>query len=39
MNSSKLMEEEIIKYFDSKYNLDTSGTMAEPIYMINDQLF
>ena len=32
-------EEEIIKYFDSKYNLDTSGTMAEPIYMINDKLF
>ncbi|MEE0409933.1 MAG: DUF4300 family protein, partial [Clostridia bacterium] len=32
-------EEEIIKYFDSKYNLDISGTMAEPIYMINDQLF
>ena len=32
-------EEEIIKYFDSKYNLDTTGTMAEPIYMINDQLF
>jgi hypothetical protein len=32
-------EEEIIKYFDSKYNIDTSGTMAEPIYMINDKLF
>ena len=32
-------EEEIIKYFESKYNLDTSGTMAEPIYMINDKLF
>lgn len=32
-------EEEIIKYFEAKYNLDTSGTMAEPIYMINDKLF
>ena len=32
-------EEEIIKYFASKYDLDTSGTMAKPIYMINDQLF
>ena len=32
-------EEEIIKYFDSKYNLDTTGTMAEPIYMINEKLF
>ena len=32
-------EEEILKYFDAKYNLDTSGTMAEPIYMINDKLF
>ena len=32
-------EEEIMKYFESKYNLDTSGTMAEPIYMINDKLF
>ena len=32
-------EEEIIKYFDAKYNLDTTGTMAEPIYMINDTLF
>ena len=32
-------EEEIIKYFESKYNLDTSGTMAKPIYMINDRLF
>ena len=32
-------EEEIIKYFESKYNLDTTGTMAEPIYMINDKLF
>ena len=32
-------EEEIIKYFESKYNLDTTGNMAEPIYMINDQLF
>jgi len=31
--------EEIIKYFESKYNLDTTGTMAEPIYMINDTLF
>jgi len=32
-------EEEIIQYFESKYNLDTTGTMAEPIYMINDKLF
>ena len=32
-------EEEIIKYFASKYDLDTSGTMSEPIYMINDKLF
>ena len=32
-------EEEIMKYFEAKYNLDTSGTMAEPIYMINDKLF
>lgn len=32
-------EEEIIKYFESKYNLDTTGKMAEPIYMINDELF
>ena len=32
-------EEEIIKYFESKYNLDTTGSMAEPIYMINDRLF
>ena len=32
-------EEEIMKYFESKYNLDTTGNMAEPIYMINDQLF
>ena len=32
-------EEEIIKYFEAKYNLDTSGTMAKPIYMINDKLF
>ena len=32
-------EEEIIKYFESKYNLDTTGTVAEPIYMINDKLF
>lgn len=32
-------EEEIIKYFESKYNLDTTGKMAEPIYMINDKLF
>ena len=31
-------EEEIIKYFEAKYNLDTTGTMAEPIYMINDTL-
>ena len=32
-------EEEIIKYFEAKYNLDTTGNMAEPIYMINDKLF
>ncbi len=32
-------EEEIIKYFESKYNLDNTGKMAEPIYMINDKLF
>jgi len=32
-------EEEVIKYFEAKYNLDTTGTMAEPIYMINDKLF
>ena len=32
-------EEEIIKYFESKYNLDTTGSMAEPIYMINDRVF
>ncbi|MBQ6867173.1 MAG: DUF4300 family protein [Clostridia bacterium] len=32
-------EEEVIKYFESKYNLDTTGRMAEPIYMINDKLF
>ena len=32
-------EEEIIKYFESKYNLDTTGKMAEPIYMINEKLF
>lgn len=32
-------EEEIIKYFESKYNLDTTGNMAEPIYMINDKLY
>lgn len=32
-------EEEIIKYFEAKYNLDTTGKMAEPIYMINDKLF
>ena len=32
-------EEEIIKYFDSKYDLDTTGRMAKPIYMINDKLF
>ena len=32
-------EEEIIKYFESKYNLDSTGRMAEPIYMINDMLF
>ena len=31
-------EEEIIKYFETKYNLDTTGNMAEPIYMINDKL-
>ena len=32
-------EEEIIKYFESQYNLDKTGKMAEPIYMINDKLF
>ena len=32
-------EEEIIKYFESKYNLDITGKMAKPIYMINDKLF
>ena len=32
-------EEEIIKYFESKYNLDSTGRVAEPIYMINDKLF
>ena len=32
-------EEEIIKYFESKYNLDSTGRIAEPIYMINDTLF
>lgn len=32
-------EEEIIKYFESKYDLDTTGRMAKPIYMINDTLF
>jgi len=32
-------EEEIIKYFESKYNLDTTSKTAEPIYMINDKLF
>lgn len=32
-------EEEIIKYFEAKYNLDTTGTMADPIYMINDKLY
>ena len=32
-------EDEIIKYFESKYNLDTTGNMAEPIYMINNKLF
>lgn len=31
-------EEEIIKYFESKYDLDTTGQMAKPIYMINDKL-
>ena len=31
-------EEEIIKYFESKYNLDSTGNTAEPIYMINDTL-
>ena len=31
-------EEEIIKYFEAKYNLDTTDQMAEPIYMINDKL-
>lgn len=32
-------EEEIIKYFKSKYDLDTTGNSAEPIYMINDKLY
>ena len=32
-------EEEIIKYFEAKYNLDTTGKMAKPIYMINNKLF
>ena len=32
-------EEEIIKYFEAKYNLDTTGRTAKPIYMINDKLF
>ena len=32
-------EEEVIKYFESKYNLDSTGRVAEPIYMINDKLF
>lgn len=32
-------EEEIIQYFEAKYDLDTTGTMAKPIYMINDKLF
>lgn len=32
-------EEEILKYFESKYNLDTTGNTAEPIYMINDRLY
>lgn len=32
-------EEEIIKYFEAKYDLDTTGRMAKPIYMINDKLF
>ena len=32
-------EKEIIKYFESKYDLDTTGRMAKPIYMINDKLF
>ena len=31
-------EEEIMKYFEAKYNTDTTGKMAEPIYMINDKL-
>lgn len=31
-------EEEIIKYYESKYDLDTTGQMAKPIYMINDEL-
>lgn len=31
-------EDEVIKYFDSKYNIDTSGEMAKPIYMINDKV-
>jgi hypothetical protein len=31
-------EEEIIEYFESKYNLDSTGRVAEPIYIINDRL-
>lgn len=31
-------EDEIIKYFESKYNLDTTGQMAEPLYMINGEV-
>ena len=32
-------EEEIIRYFEAKYDLDTTGRTAKPIYMINDKLF
>ena len=32
-------EEEIIKYFESKYNIDSTGRVAEPIYMNTDKLF
>lgn len=31
-------EEEIIQYFESKYDLDTTGRTAKPVYMINDKL-
>lgn len=32
-------EDEIIKYFKSKYDLDTTGRVTQPIYMINDKLY